>query len=92
MAFLRDACEPKVRSSQLDGMAVDPEEWKAMPVEVEMAYRRGFRHGVAGSIEALRHGSDAAKIEAWLYGPIWAWRFSDPILNEIAPDYREVLP
>lgn len=79
------ALKPKRRDPRNDSMCIFPDEWAAMPPAVEQAYRRGFSHGVAEALYALQAGLTQQNIEAWLYGPVWRWRYQKRVRPQVPP-------
>lgn len=43
--------------------------------EVEAAYRRGFAQGAAQTLYAVREGVPLPKVENWIFGKVWEWRY-----------------
>lgn len=43
--------------------------------EVEAAYRRGYAQGAAQTLYAVQEGVPLAKVENWIFGKLWEWRY-----------------
>lgn len=43
--------------------------------EVEASYRRGFAQGAAQTLYAVREGVPLVKVENWIFGKLWDWRY-----------------
>jgi hypothetical protein len=64
------------------------QEWDALPVEVEQAYRRGYVQGFLEAVRLIQDGHSPHELHDFGYGRLWRWRYARLLYPSCPPEPR----